>query len=264
MMQGERPRASWAPRGILHRYALPLAVLAAGACLWPAGAHVPGAPWVLMAARVERPVRLSRSPDGSLPLGRWRLGAWSAPGRIAAAPRKQSPEERLRELMEGGPIRRYLREDGRSVLAAGFSRREVIDPATGRLKGDPGLLSGVALDSHGTVYCLDGPYVRRVGPGCTLTTIAGRPSTDPYARVLERFLSLDYHGRATDDFDSAPRSPVGDGGPALQADLLAPVGIAFDRQDNLYILDSFGNVRKVDRSGIISTVVLGTGRLRWW
>jgi len=52
---------------------------------------------------------------------------------------------------------------------------------------------------------------------------------------------------------------LGDGGPALQAQLAGPIGLAFDAAGNLYIADS-GNhhVRKVSSNGIISTVA-GTG-----
>ena len=46
----------------------------------------------------------------------------------------------------------------------------------------------------------------------------------------------------------------GDGGPAVNAQLNAPQGIALDSGGNLYIADSLNNrVRKVDTSGIITT-----------
>ncbi len=52
---------------------------------------------------------------------------------------------------------------------------------------------------------------------------------------------------------------VGDGGPAKNAEICAPSGVALDAAGYLYIADGFGNrVRKVDRNGIISTVA-GTG-----
>lgn len=52
----------------------------------------------------------------------------------------------------------------------------------------------------------------------------------------------------------------GDGGLAIGASLLHPVGLAFDSSGNLFVADSYGsNVRKVDTNGIISTVAGGGG-----
>ncbi|HEX3743450.1 MAG TPA: hypothetical protein VHW09_05960 [Bryobacteraceae bacterium] len=47
---------------------------------------------------------------------------------------------------------------------------------------------------------------------------------------------------------------AGDGGPAISANLLNPVGVASDRSGDLYIADTVGAVRFVNSSGIISTV----------
>jgi sugar lactone lactonase YvrE len=53
--------------------------------------------------------------------------------------------------------------------------------------------------------------------------------------------------------------PVGDGGPAILAELDLPVGMAFDREGNLYIADSANRrVRKVSPDGTITTVA-GSG-----
>ena len=50
----------------------------------------------------------------------------------------------------------------------------------------------------------------------------------------------------------------GDGGPATEAKLNAPAGLAFDAAGNLYIADQ-GNdrVRRVDTEGVITTVAGG-------
>ena len=51
----------------------------------------------------------------------------------------------------------------------------------------------------------------------------------------------------------------GDGGPAVEAQLVEPRGVAVDEADNLYIADSWNHrVRRVDGAGIITTVA-GTG-----
>src|SRR6266540_3435480 len=52
----------------------------------------------------------------------------------------------------------------------------------------------------------------------------------------------------------------GDGGPATQAQLQRPLGLAFDAAGNLYIADWVDNrVRKVSPGGTITTVA-GTGK----
>jgi sugar lactone lactonase YvrE len=54
---------------------------------------------------------------------------------------------------------------------------------------------------------------------------------------------------------------LGDGGPAIEATLQEPVGICFDAEGNLYFADRDNHaVRRVDRSGIITTVA-GTGNI---
>jgi len=51
---------------------------------------------------------------------------------------------------------------------------------------------------------------------------------------------------------------AGDGGPATDAAVRYPLDLAFDPEGNLYILQYFpGTVRKVDRSGTITTVFAG-------
>ena len=51
---------------------------------------------------------------------------------------------------------------------------------------------------------------------------------------------------------------AGDGGPATKAQFGCAAGIAFDAAGDLYVVDHLGNrVRKVDREGIITTVVGG-------
>ena len=51
----------------------------------------------------------------------------------------------------------------------------------------------------------------------------------------------------------------GDGGPAINAETSCSYGLAIDHNGNLYLADYFNNrIRKIDRSGIINTVV-GSG-----
>ena len=92
---------------------------------------------------------------------------------------------------------------------------------------------GVAADSRGNVFIADqgNHRVRRVDPAGTITTVAG----------------------------TGEGGYGGDGGPAYQAQLSSPFGVAADSRGNVFIADE-GNhrVRRVDSAGTITTVA-GTG-----
>jgi sugar lactone lactonase YvrE len=89
--------------------------------------------------------------------------------------------------------------------------------------------TGVAVDNAGNLYIADNQNfcIRRVDTGGFITTVAGN-GTQGYG---------------------------GDGGPATGAELDYPTGVAVDNAGNLYIADARNNrVRRVDRSGVITTV----------
>ena len=89
-----------------------------------------------------------------------------------------------------------------------------------------GKTAGVATDSAGNIYFSAGNSVFRVSPAGTLTLVAG-------------------NGRA---------GFSGDGGPAVNAQLNAPHGVAVDGSGNVYIADSQNNrVRVVTSDGVIRT-----------
>ena len=93
---------------------------------------------------------------------------------------------------------------------------------------------GLASDAAGNIYIADpdNNTVRKFAPGGNITTVAGN---------------------GTAGFG-------GDGGPARQAQLNNPVCVAVDASGNIYIADNNnGRVRRVDPSGIITTVA-GQGR----
>ncbi len=93
--------------------------------------------------------------------------------------------------------------------------------------------TGIAVDSSGNLYIADtyNHVIRKVATGGTITTFAG---------------------------DNTAGSK-GDGGPATEASLRYPTGLAFDSAGNLYIADSNNHrIRKITSDGIISTVA-GSG-----
>ena len=114
--------------------------------------------------------------------------------------------------------------------AAGYSGDG--GPATGARLNMP---TGLRTDGAGNAYFADtgNNVVRKIDPLGTITTVAG-------------------NGQA---------GHAGDGGPATAAQLTAPSALAIDQAGNIFIADSGdtanGVVRKVDPSGMISTVAGG-------
>ena len=90
--------------------------------------------------------------------------------------------------------------------------------------------SGVAVDAAGNLYIADtnNSRIRKVDTNGIITTIAGNGGL--------------FYG--------------GDGGPAINASFSEPTGVAVDAAGNVYVADrgSANVVRKIDRSGIITTV----------
>ena len=98
--------------------------------------------------------------------------------------------------------------------------------ATDASLGEPG---GIFVDGSGDLYIADmgNNRIRKVDASGTISTIAGNGD----------------HGFS------------GDGGPATRASMSHPENVSVDASGNLYIADSENNrIRKVDASGIISTV----------
>jgi uncharacterized protein (TIGR03437 family) len=155
-------------------------------------------------------------------------------------------------------------------------------PATSAQLGSP---QGVAVDSAGNLYIADNANhrIRKVTPGGIISTVAGNGSggySGDFGPAINAQLNFPT-GVAVDsagnlymaDFNnhrirkvtpSGFISPVagnqyqgysGDGGPATNAQLNNPEGIAVDSAGNVYIADYFNQrIRRVTQGGIISTV----------
>ena len=97
----------------------------------------------------------------------------------------------------------------------------------------------VVVGTQGTLYIADNGNhrIRKVDTSGIITTVAGGGN---------------------------PPDGLGDGGPATQARLYGPSGVAVDALGNLYIADRENNcIRKVDPNGIITTIA-GTAIAGCW
>ena len=149
--------------------------------------------------------------------------------------------------------------------------------------------SGVAVDGAGNLFIADtvNDRIRRVDPAGTITTVAGTgeegfsgdggPAEQARLdfprgvavdgsgnlfiadRANHRIRRVDPAGTITTIAGTGERGYSGDGGPADQARLDSPVGVAVDGAGNLFIADTFNQrIRRVDPAGIITTIA-GTG-----
>ena len=175
--------------------------------------------------------------------------------------------------------------DGNIETIAGNGRDE--SSGDGRPAALAGLASpgGLALDREGNLYISEagGNRVRQVTPEGVIRTIAGPGSGlgDPFwgdALLAELHspdgLAVDSNGSVyvADTANHLVRKVTpygemsviagtgvagfsGDGGPASQAQLQFPGGVAVDESGNIFVADSGNNrVRRVDPAGVIRTI----------
>jgi hypothetical protein len=159
-------------------------------------------------------------------------------------------------------------------------------PAIDAQMNDP---IGIAIDHAGNVLIADALYhrIRRVTPDGTITTIAGNgipsflgdggPATaanlqyptgvalDHDGNVLiadaanHRVRRIDAAGTITTVAGTGAAGFAGDGGPATEARLHKPTGVAVSRKGELFIADEYNHrIRRVGSHGRISTVAGAT------
>ncbi|MGA1368242.1 MAG: hypothetical protein ACO394_06955 [Blastocatellia bacterium] len=146
--------------------------------------------------------------------------------------------------------------------------------------------SGITLDAAGNIYVLDAAtsLVRRIDPEGTVTTLAGRSvgyvdGTGPDAAfhfaggapqpALDRLGNLivpDFVNNRIRRVSPAGivTTLAGGGssldGPALEASLLSPFGVAHDLEGNILIADwNNSRIRKLDLTTMTLTTIAGTG-----
>ena len=138
--------------------------------------------------------------------------------------------------------------------------------------------SGIVADKAGNVYFGSSicGTVRKIDPSGVLTTFAGNSSPSfmhtPWGLAMDnsgnlyavddgvssRVYKVTPAGAITIIAGNGTNGPLGDGGPATNAELFEARGVAVDSAGNVYIADTGnGRVRKVDTSGIITTVAGG-------
>src|SRR4029077_8487969 len=106
------------------------------------------------------------------------------------------------------------------------------DGGPGTQAGFRGAFAQLAVGPDGSLYIADrdNERIRRVAPDGIITTVAG----------------------------NGTGGSSGDGGPATQAEISSPEGIALGPDGSLYIADhDSGRIRKVGPDGIITTVAGG-------
>jgi sugar lactone lactonase YvrE len=158
-------------------------------------------------------------------------------------------------------------------------------PATSAKLTEPDQMT---FDDRGNLYFVDYTSVRKIDPSGTITTVAGTgqegfsgdggPATE--AKFEANALALDRKGNMyiadteNNRIRKVDRDGIihtvagtgkegysGDGGPATEAALNLPTGIAVDGEGNLFIACHHNSrIRKVDKDGTITTVA-GTGQM---
>ncbi|MGE0101097.1 MAG: hypothetical protein AB7H86_00545 [Blastocatellales bacterium] len=141
----------------------------------------------------------------------------------------------------------------------------------------------LAFDAAGNLYVAHQHRIRKITPGGIITTVAGgsQPGfsgdggpaiaarlNDPSDIVFDgrgnlliadsannRIRQIDTNGIIRTIAGKGPGGFSGDGGPAIDAELSFPIGLAFDTTGNLFIADFSNNrIRKIALDGTISTI----------
>ena len=220
-------------------------------------------------------------------------GGYSGDGELAISAEFYGPRRVAVDAV--GNI--YIADGGnhrlRKVDTSGIIRTVAGNGISG-FSGDGGAatsaeLSGptaVAVDAAGNIYIADGSKIRKVNTSGIISTLAGKDAdsyggdgglaTDAYLSGAEgiaidaigniyiaeqnnnRIRKVNTSGIISTVAGNGTSGYNGDGRTAISAQLNNPFDVAVDTAGNIYIADFVNNrIRKVDTSGIISTVAGG-------
>jgi RHS repeat-associated protein len=199
-------------------------------------------------ARLWNPRDVAFAPDGSMYIADTlnnRIRRVGPDGRMSTVPGSEEHQPHYVEVGPDGSVYvsytnlqciRRIRPDGTAMTFAGQCDMQGGDSGDGGPASQARLNypQDIVMGRDGNLYIadFDNDRIRYVTPEGLIHTLAGKPLSRGYC---------------------------GDGGPASQACLNGPWGLAIDREGNVYVSDSFNHrVRRIGRDGLISTVA-GTG-----
>jgi uncharacterized protein (TIGR03437 family) len=187
-------------------------------------------------------------------------------------------------ILQGGAFIRKVNSAGIITTIAGGGQ--------GLTNNTPALqenlnVTGIVADNQGNYYLANGQFVLKVDAAGTATFFAGTlagpgdsgdggPATSAQVEpsnlafdgggnlyICEvnsnRIRKVDTNGIITTVAGTGQPGYTGDGGPAISAKLQFPQGMTVDTAGNIYFADNFGYIRKVNTSGVISTIA-GNGK----
>ncbi len=152
-------------------------------------------------------------------------------------------------------------------LISGSLSAEIITSFPRQEGSSFGIVYGLSGDQNGNIYAATDGGARRIAADGTLTDlgiagthgVAVSPAGEVYfsSNTSHKIFKLLANGSFVVVAGTGVAGYNGDGIPASQAQLNFPLALAFDSVGNLYVGDT-SRIRKIDDSGVISTLMLST------
>lgn len=172
---------------------------------------------------------------------------------------------------QGHRVYRVDLTDGTSTVFAGTGIQGHLGDGGAATAAQLNSPTGLTLDSAGDLYIATAGRIRKIdtttGDITTFATASGTYALHALGddtilashQGANRVYRYDTSGDATLFAGTGTAGHAGDGGPATDAELNLPAGLASDAAGNVYIADPLNcSIRRVDPSGMISTIA-GSG-----